>query len=264
MPSNTHLPLFIQCLQRVDAYFNATGCKPIVTHIEICALWLMKQAVKNQRRVPENVAPDPKTGFPDSYLDDILHYAAVEGPYVAALSEHAPEAWEMMSRLIALRVHTYLRKYNGSPLSRDILEEDIVQICCLDFWEWLAGYTYDCKLDAWISQCISRKVLRICSSASHKHTTRQISIDTALNYKDWVLADILPDDAALRQFSHVEMKMVLRLALRRLPKLQQQAILSILKGENVEECSQRMGCTPNSIYKLRERARKALRQYLEI
>jgi RNA polymerase sigma factor (sigma-70 family) len=261
---STHLPLFVQCLRRADAYFSKTGCKPIASHIEICAIWLMKQAIKNQHRIPSGSVRNPQTGFPNSYLDDILHLAAIEGPYVAALSEQDGEAWQAMSFLISARVHTYLRRYFVSTLSRDVLEEDIVQMCCLDFWGWLESYPYDCKLEAWISQCISRKVLRVCSSADYKHTMRQVSIDASLDYGDGVLADILPDDGALREFSQVEMKMTLRLALRRLSPLQRQAILSILRGEDVTECSTRMGRSPNSIYKLRERARKLLRQYMEI
>lgn len=264
MPNNTHLTLFVQCLRRADTYFSETGCRPIASHIEICAIWLMKQAVKNQKRIPADQVLNPQTGFPDSYLDDILHYAAVEGPYVAALSEQDGEAWQAMASLISARVHTYLRRYFVSTLSRDVLEEDIVQMCCLDFWGWLESYPYDCKLEAWISQCISRKVLRVCSSADYRHTIRQLSIDASLNYDDGILADILPDDGAQRAFSQVEMKIALRLALRRLPPLQRQAILSILRGEEVTEFSRRMGRTPNSIYKLRERARKSLRHYMEI
>ena len=264
MSHNTHLPLFVQCVRRAEAYFSETNCKPIASHVEICAIWLMKQAVKNQHRIPAGAATDPRTGFPDSYLDDILHNAAVEGPYVAALSEREGEAWDTMASLISSRVHTYLRRYFVSTLSRDVLEEDIVQMCCVDFWNWLESYPYDCKLDAWISQCVSRKVLRVCSSADYKHTVRQVSLDASLDYDSSMLAEILPDDTALRDFSQVELKMALRMALRRLSPLQRQAILSALKGEDVTECARRLGRSVNSIYKLRERARKLLRQYMEI
>jgi RNA polymerase sigma factor (sigma-70 family) len=264
MQHDPHRSLFVQCLRRANAYFVNTGCKPIPSHIEICALWLMKQAIRNRNRIPEDALPNPATGFPDSYLDDILYYAAVEGPFVAALSDQDGEAWESMASLISNRVHTYVRRYVGSPLDRDILEEDVVQICCLDFWDWLESYPYDCRLEAWISQCISRRVLRICTSAGYRRTRRLVSIDRSLNHEDYVLGDVLPDDSALRQFTQVEMNMALRCALKQLPPQQREVILSVLEGEDIFECSRRMGRSRNSIYKLRERARKALRRYMDI
>jgi RNA polymerase sigma factor (sigma-70 family) len=224
----------------------------------------VKQAARNQKRIPETAVPDPRTGFPDSYLDDILRHAAVEGPYITALSEQDGDAWETMSTLITCRVHSYLRRYAGSPLSQDILEEDIVQMCCLDFWQWLNCYPYDCNLEAWISQCISNKVLGVCTSAGYRRTSRQVSIDSPLDAEGRSLGDILPDDRAIRQFSQAELRMMLQLALRRLPRLQQEVILSLLKGEEVAECSRRTGRSPNSIYKLRERARKTLRLYMDM
>jgi RNA polymerase sigma factor (sigma-70 family) len=91
---------------------------------------------------------------------------------------------------------------------------------------------------------------------------RQVSIDAAPE-NDNSLAVFLSDDTALRQFSQIDIKMALNVALRRLPPLQRQVILSILKDEAVSACAERLGCTPNSIYKLRERARKSLRQVMD-
>jgi len=264
MPDTSQVSLFVQCIHRAHAFFSRTDYKPIPSHVEITAIWLMQQARKNQNRIPDGLVTNSQTGFPDDYLDAILETASSEGPYLAALLERDEEAWDKMADLISNRVHSYVWRYFGSTPSRgDMTEEDIVQECNVDFGTWIAAYPYDCKLEAWITQCISYKVLGIRGSADCKRAMRQVSIDASDDPDGSSLVESLTDDGAMRAFSQVELRMMLHLALRRLPPLQRQAIISILKGENVEECSRRLGKSANSIYKLRERARKSLRQYLE-
>jgi len=264
MPDTIETSLYTQCVHRANAFFLRTGFTPLPSHVELCAIWLMKQAVKNRNRIPSDALPDPRTGYPDSYLDDILELASVEGPYVAALSERDEEAWERMSSLIVTRVHSYFWRYLSNVVLRgDMQEEDVVQECWVEFADWLSAYPYDCKLEAWITQCVYYKVRGIRESADYKRVMRQISIDASDDLDSLNLLETLADDNALHAFSQAELLLMLRIALRRLPPLQQQAVMSILSGEDVEECSQRMGRSTNSIYKLRERARKSLRQYME-
>lgn len=264
MPDTTQVSLFVQCVHRAAAFFSRKGFKPIASHVEISAIWLMQQAAKNQNRIPSDSEPNPRTGFPDDYLDTILELAAFEGPYVAALMEGDEEAWATMQKLITARVRSYVRRYFGSAPQRGaVLEEDIVQECSMDFWDWIRAYPYDCKLEAWITQCISYKVLGIRESADCRRALREVSIDEPDDQDGEGLLATLADDRALHAFSQAELKIMLHLALRRLPPLQRQAILSILRGEDIEECSRRLGRSTNAVYKLRERARKSLRQYLE-
>lgn len=264
MPNTLEAALYVQCVHRANAFFRRTGCVAIPSHIELCVIWLMKQAVRNQGRIPADSPANPQTGFPDEYLDNILELAAVEGPYVAALSERDEEAWERMSILIRARVHNYAWRYFGSAVRRgNLQEEDIVQECWVEFADWLSAYPYDCKLEAWITQCVYYKVRGIRESADYKRAMRQVSIDGSDDQDSLGLGETLADDGALHDFSEAEMLLMVRVALRRLPPLQRQAVMSILEGEDVEECSRRLGRSANSIYKLRERARKSLRQYLE-
>ena len=264
MPNTIEASLYTQCIHRANAFFRQTGCAPLPSHIELCAIWLMKQAVRNRGRIPTDSPANPRTGFPDDYLNNILELASVEGPYVAALSEQDEEAWERMASLIAARVHTYVWRYFGKAAGKgDMQEEDVVQECWVEFADWLNAYPYDCKLEAWITQCVYYKVRGIRESADYKRTMRQVSIDGSDDYDSLDLLETLADDRASHDFSQAELLLMLRLALRRLSPLQQQAVMSILNGEDIEECSLRLGRSANSIYKLRERARKSLRHYLE-
>lgn len=264
MPDTIEALLYAQCVHRTKAFFRQTECAPLPSHIELCAIWLMQQAVRNRNRVPADSTPNRQTGFPDAYLDNILELAAVEGPYVGALSEQDDEASKRMLDLIMARVHSYLWRYFSSAIRRgDLQEEDVIQECWMEFADWLKAYPYDCKLEAWITQCVYYKVRGIRESADYKRAMRQISIDGTGDQDSFSLIETLADDGALHDFSQAELMLMLRLALRKLPPLQRQAVMSILEGEDVEECSRRLGRSANSIYKLRERARKTLRQYLE-
>jgi RNA polymerase sigma factor (sigma-70 family) len=257
--------LYVQCFRRTYAHYLRSGNNAVLMQIEKAADWLMHRVEANRQRVPANHPVNPQTGIPDSYLDELLKHAAIEGPYIMALYDGDAAAWERAACLISSRVHGYLRRHSVTSLGREIQAEDIIQSCSEATWHWLEKYTYDCKLEAWLSQCIAHRVHEICFSAGHRRSTRSVSIEDAIKGDESLtIGDMLPDQAAQAQFSEAEIVMALEMALARLPVRQQASILGAIKGETAQTIAARIGCNPNAVYKLQERARKSLRRMLEL
>jgi DNA-directed RNA polymerase specialized sigma24 family protein len=254
-----------QCLQRVWVHFARKDEAVTVSQAEMAANWVFGQVGRNQKRVPAISSGCPETGIPDSYIDEIIHFATVEGTRVVALKIGKAEAWNKMHDLIIRRVYTSLRRYGSARSDIGSLAGEMMQHCACLIWESIDRYHWDSSLDAWVSRLVTYEVACLCRSSSFRGDSRTLSLESTLSYEQdsLVLADTLADSHAEVEMNAVDTRLMLEAGWSILSADQQEVVRRRLCGEGIPSIAMAMGRSANAIYKLQQRASASLQTFVD-
>ncbi|HEC22215.1 MAG TPA: RNA polymerase sigma factor [Chloroflexi bacterium] len=252
--------LYEQCLSRVlicsqpEKRGETFGVEAVARR----AAWAIH---RNYHRIPLNMPPNPQTGVPDQYVDEVIKHVIEEGARVEALKRKDGKAWEWALRFLHTRVRSYLFRH-GVPVDPTSVE-DLVQICALKLWLSLERYPYDSQLEAWLSVFAAREVHNWCRSPGFRWTVSTLSLEElGAGLYASPSGDTIPDERAYQSFRARERWLTIEAGLSRLSPAQRDLVLRQLSGQTTPEIAQAMGCTRNAVYKLRQRAVAELRGFL--
>lgn len=255
--------LYAQCLQRVWLHAVRQDEGMFVTQAEVAASWLRDRVIENKNRIPANVSCNCETEVPDSYIDEIIHFATVEGARVVALKIGKARAWNKMLDLVVRRVYTSLRRYNTGLTDLEDLAGELLQHCACLIWESIDRYHWDSSLDAWVSRLVTYEVACLCRSSRFKRDSTALSLEytppgepTSLT-----LVETLPDARAEVELGNMDTWLMLEAGWHILSVDQQEVVRRRLQGEDIASIAVAMGRSPNAIYKLQQRASASLQVF---
>lgn len=254
-----------QCEARIVA--AARAARPETADVSALArrvAWIVA-GNRERGRVPQDQPPDPQTGVPDSYIDEVLFFLQREGPTVGALRASDREAWVRVLALMATRAYGYLLHYGVEAGQARQLAEDFAQTSGLTLWgQALERFSYDTHLDAWISQIVAYEVSQWYRSGKEQRQQRALSLDAVTDSQvQDTLYRILPDPAAGRTLDAAEARLMLEDALAQLASQEQrQVIVWGLAGHSNAEIAEALNRSVQAVYNLRHRAMAALREIL--
>ena len=222
---------------------------------------------RNQSRVPANLEPDPASGIPDEYVDDVINALMIEGPRVTALKAGDTVTWNNLLDLIYRRAMSYLQAHYHnqeyiSPLNA--LVEDLVLHCAELLWLNLDRFPFDTSLDAWVSNFVANEARTLRRKADFIHNCTARSLERSNRKSTWQrpLEDKLRDCQTTGEFEIIDRWLTLGVGLRNLSPDQREVIRRQLLGQSVPDIAADMGRTRNAIYLLRHKAVSSLRDYV--
>jgi RNA polymerase sigma factor (sigma-70 family) len=257
-----------QCLARINHYLE-THSPTITENKNNLATRIAALVEHNERRLPD-LPSDPHTNVPGAYIDDVIRYYLQETPRIKALKAGDISSWETLLNLLKRRVYTNLRRYYVKTNDFDTLAAEIVQSCSFLIWMKLEQFRYDCPLDAWVSYFVANEVRDICRSAGFKNRQKNVSFDQPLhdrtfsNTDSFTLGDLLIDKQASQDFLMVDRLLTIKAGFIYLSPAQRELVRRQLEGQTTLDIAQGMGCSPNAVYKLRQRAVDKLRTFIEL
>ena len=257
--------LYRQCLRRIKALAVAAGVDAPPHAVEYFTRRTADVARQNARRIPASTQPDPRTGYPDSYIDDIARTIIREEPRVRALLDKDDAAWQAMLDTIYRRVRANLRRsFSYLPLKVpfDALTVDMAHHCARVVWLRLPAFPYDTSLDAWVAVLVAYEISALRRRSDFKWNNYARSLEEPLTDQPGAprLQDSLEDERMREAWEVWEMRHVVDGYLDHLSPDQQEVIRRGLQGEDTESIARRMGRSREAVYALRSRAVKALRR----
>ncbi len=211
-------PLLIQCLRRAVVHHNSAsrGMAPDPDALARQAAGVIR---RNVGRIPASPLPNPATGVPDAYVDEVIASLIEEGPRVNALRAGDYKAWEDILRLIHQRVLMVLRPFVPCLGDRlDALVDDLVAHCAAVLWLSLDRFPFDTSLRQWTALFVIYEVKTIRKSADFRWNNMARSLDRPLTPDPGALtlAETLPDGQAAQVFDQADHGLTLDAGLRRL------------------------------------------------
>jgi DNA-directed RNA polymerase specialized sigma24 family protein len=259
-----------QCLARINDYLKNHPSIIVEDRNDLATrIAKLVQHNKKKNRLP-NLSPEPHTGVPDAYIDDVLDHYFQESPGIEALKAGDIVSWENLLDLLKKRIHSCLRRYNVKTNDLCTLADEIVQSCSFLIWMKLDLFPYDCSLESWVSYFAIYEVLGTCGSAGFRNWQKNISIDQPLhsrmhsNLGILTLEDFLPDERASQDFLMVERLLTIKAGFVYLSDAQCELVLRQLEGQTTPDIAREMGCSTNAVYKLRQRAVDKLRTFIDL
>jgi RNA polymerase sigma factor (sigma-70 family) len=258
--SNMASALVQQCLQRAER---------IAPNLSISEHYGLARraagiALRNHRRVPDNLPIDPETGFPDSYLDDIIRTLIEDGPRFDRLLQKDDRAWNDALRFVECRVRTYLyRIYNEgdviSPLEE--LVNDLTLHCTAVLWRDMRRFTFDTPLEAWASKYIAQEVSTYRRGADFRWNEHARSLDRPLREQpdSLTLGDLLADKRSTIDLELADKRLTIMNVLEHLSPDQRELIERTMAGQETPDIAEEMDRTHDAVHTLRHRALKRLR-----
>lgn len=224
-------------------------------------------ARQNVERIPREGRPNPRTDFPDSYIDDIIRNLMKEGPRVAALLAKENAAWERMLNFIHRRARSNLaRYYEYLPIKipLDALARDMALHCAAILLRLLPSFPFDTSLDAWVSVVVANEVRALRQRADFRWNELAYSLEGEIGGEvdSPRLMDTLADEDLTRMWRLWEEMLVVTGYLDVLTPDQREVIWRGLNGEDAETIAQHMSRSRDAVYSLRSRAIKVLRAKL--
>lgn len=258
-----------QCLARINDYLRKHPSIIVEDRNDLAArIAVLVQRNQRANRLPD-LTSDPRTGVPDAYIDDVLQHYFRESPRIAALRAGEIVSWENMLDLLKRRVYSSLRRYNVKTNDFCTLADEIVQSCSFLIWMKLEKFPYDCPLDAWVSYFVIYEVRGTCGSSGFRNRQRNISFDQPLptrklsSFGVLTLEDFLPDERASYDFLMLERVLTIKAGFIYLSPAQCELVLRQLEGQTTLDIARGMGCSPNAVYKIRQRAVDRLRMFID-
>ena len=205
----------MQCQARIEA--SQREAKP--SHVDTGVLarrvaWIVDDN-RQRGRVPQDQMPDPKTGIPDSYIDEVLYFLDREEPTLSALRSGEEAAWDRVLALMGTRAYGYLLRYGVAAGQARQLAEDFAQMGGVALWgQALERYPYDTHFDAWVSRIMAYEVSQWWRSTKEQRHQRALSLDAPLDavpdsQVQGTLYRILPDLRASRALDAAEARVML-------------------------------------------------------
>ncbi len=269
MSSQPEDALSLQCQRRIEAYRLHMDHRSRDFDQRALAAKVVRQVEQNRHRVPSSPLPNPQTGIPDSYIDDIIRSLIEERPWVQALLARESQAWDRLLALIEKRVWANLSSYrhvltSATPI--EMLVEDMTNHCANVVWCTLSRFPYDTRLEAWVSALVAFEVSTFRRSADFKRNHKVRSLERSLfpGPEEITLADILPDQGADHAFERLDAELTIAAGLKLLSPDQQEVVLRQLRGQTTEDIAREMGRTRKAIHQLRHKAVIKLRGFLAL
>ncbi len=257
--------LYKQCLQRTRARLASLGQPATPDVIATFARRVAQIARQNTDRIPLNVRPNPRTSFPDSYIDDIIVSLIKEGPRVAALLAKDNAAWEQMLNYIHRRARSNLaRYYEYLPIKVPLnsLARDMALHCAAILLRRLPTFPFDTSLDAWVAVLVANEVRTLRHRADFRWNdlARSLDAENDSQLDSPRLMDTLADEGLDDMWRQWEEMFVVTSHLDDLTPDQREVIWRGLNGEDSDSIARHMNRTRDAVYSLRARAVKVLRE----
>lgn len=256
--------LYAQCLTRASIIVPAE-LGDVSPSIVAFAAWRATQiALQNRHRIPAGTYLDPATGYPDSYLDDIVTTLVRESSRVRALKERDNNAWEAILVHVDRRVRAAARHYYAFlpiKIPYEVAVHDSVQHCAAVLLDRLDSYPFDTPLEAWVQTLITRELSTLRRRADFRLNALARSLEATLTGEpdSLRLIDLLASEDAGLAWQLCEDYAVIHSYLDELPPSQREVVERQLQGEDTSTIAANMHCTPNAVYSLRRRAVRNLR-----
>jgi DNA-directed RNA polymerase specialized sigma24 family protein len=251
-----------QCLRRAQAYCRANRAK--IPTIDALIPEVARLVDQNRERAQANARPDPKTGVPDEYVDDVIRCLIREKPLVDALKAGEAQAWEALLTLITRRVYASLRRYRIAAPHLHARADELVQHCAMLIWQALDRYRYDSTFESWVSVFVAFEVGDVCKSKGFQIDARALSWDTlsAGTPEGFGLDERIPDEGAYHHFQHLDRVLTVEAGMKYLSPDQREFIWRQLGGQTTTDIARGMARTRNAIYKIRQRTIAVLRAFI--
>jgi RNA polymerase sigma factor (sigma-70 family) len=268
MIRETEKDLYAQCLRCIEQGVSTNQYTPIETRPEEFAEWIARQVSANQAkgRVHQDKVCDPVTGIPSSYIRVIISYALEVGPKIKQLKSGNVESWNEIWVLVRQRVSTNLRRYAAQYGHRfHSLAEELVQHCTIVLWINLDRYTYDTNLESWVSQFVALEVNTERHKSDFKWNSTARSLDQPVRAEEGfsTLGELLADGKAAMHYEKLDLYLTVLAASKHLSPEQHEVIWRTLSGQTSQDIADHMGKNRNTIYQIRHRAVKTLREYID-
>ncbi len=268
MIRETDRELYAQCLRCIEQGVSTNQYTLIETQAEELAERIARQVSVNQvkRRVHQDEVCDPVTGIPSSYINVIISYALEVGPKIKQLKAGDVESWNEIMVLARQRVNTNLKGYAAQYGHRfHSLAEELVQKCTTVLWMRLDGYPYDTSLESWVSQFVALEVSTERRKSDFKWNSTARSLDQPVGFGEGAstLGELLPDRNAVHHYEQVDLYLTVEAASKHLSPDQHEVVWRTLSGQTSQDIADHMGKNRNTIYQIRYRAVKTLREYID-
>jgi RNA polymerase sigma factor (sigma-70 family) len=251
-----------QCLRRAKKYCEAKRVPgPDITPLASKVADLVH---RNRDRARASSPPDPETGVPDEYVDDVIRYLLQEEALVNALKAGESQAWEELLDLLARRVTTNLRRHNVSEPHLQARADELIQHCAFLIWQALDRYRYDSSFEAWVSVFVATEVRSVCRSRRFRLSTHALSWETPPPAMPGApaLGERVGDEAEIRRLQQLELVLTIEAGFECLSPDQRELVQRQLSGQTTRDIAREMKRTPNAIYKIRQRAIEALQAFV--
>ncbi|MBN1121759.1 MAG: sigma-70 family RNA polymerase sigma factor [Anaerolineae bacterium] len=268
MIRETDKELYAQCLRSIKQGISFNQYPLPETPVEEFAERIARQISANRvkGRVHQDKVCDPVTGVPSSYINVIISYTLEVGPKIELLKAGDVKSWNEIEVLVRRRVNTNLRCYASLYGHRyEHLAKELVQHCMDVLWIRLDGYTYDTDLESWVSQFVALEVSTERRKSDFKWNSTARSLDQPIGFGEGIstLGELLPDRNAVHHYEQIDLYLSVQAASKYLSPDQHEVIWRTLSGQTSQDIADHMGKNRNTIYQIRYRAVKTLREYID-
>ena len=200
------------------------------------------------------------------YVDRVLHYFLAEHAHITLLERNDTVAWEQLRHQLEQRAYRMILRLHDVRTASQQASEFANETCRIIFEK---SYPFDISFDAWATTILNRLILArfTRSTDALDRYGKPKSLDDPPKSDELSqnpLGELLPDEKASAPFEKIENQSLLLDAIARLRSPQQRKVIQFtfldeLDGDTI---AKRMGKSKQSIYTLRNRALKQLKNIL--